>query len=150
MLDDGTQVSDYGDPSEYYENIIPPAGWFYTYKEFYGNGNIKQSGKLFRKGEFKSGVWSEYDSAGNVVKTIDYDAPYKMKVEAVIDILHKNGVVFALANKFDAIDREIQESRPVWVAEWKSRTKENWVDRVVIDDASGRIIVRTGFGFKKN
>jgi antitoxin component YwqK of YwqJK toxin-antitoxin module len=150
VLEDGTQINQYGDPSGYFENIIPPAGWFYTYKEFYSNGNLKEGGQLFKKGDFRAGIWNEYDSSGNKTKETNYDHPFKLTVNGVLNIISKTGVAFSLNEKYDMLDRDVTDSGAVWIVDWKSRSKQNWVDRAIVDDATGKIVEKTGYMIKKN
>ena len=70
-MEDGTIINQFGDSMGYFEKTIPLKGWFYVYKEFYGNGNIKLKGQAFKKGDFPSGIWIEYDINGNKLKEIN-------------------------------------------------------------------------------
>ena len=85
-MDDGTVVIQVGDSSGYTERQIPESGWFYSYKEFYGSGELKTEGKLFKKGEFQSGIWSQYDESGKLISTTNYDEPYKLTIDSVLEI----------------------------------------------------------------
>ena len=137
VLDDGTVINEFGDAQGYFEKVIPAKGWFYLYKEFYGNGNLKQKGDVFKKGDFQSGIWIKADSNGNKVDEIDYDKPYRLKVESIFEILKQHKIPFTMEDKFNSIRRAVVASHPIWIVEWK--VVEGRIERVEIDDATGKI-----------
>ncbi|MEP7279637.1 MAG: hypothetical protein ABI813_13390 [Bacteroidota bacterium] len=137
-LDDGTVVTQFGGPTGYYQKEIPPKGWFYVYKEFYGNGLLKTSGSLFKKGDYKTGSWQEFDSSGNKTRETNYDAGYTLQLEDILKILHDRGIKFSLEDRYNSIRRTVVNARPEWFVKWKEQEKR--MERMEIDDAGGRII----------
>lgn len=82
-LSDSTIVEAWGTLNNYfYTNITPSLGWFEIYKTYYGNGVIQEKG-LLRNGK-EYGKWYTFDSTGSLIKTIDYDAPYKLHFEQLL------------------------------------------------------------------
>jgi len=128
--------------------MIPPGGWFFTYKEFYGNGNLKLKGSAFKKGDFQSGTWIEADEKGQLVKEINYDTAYKATLDDIFEILKQEKIPFTIDNKFNAIKRYIENSKSRWLVEWKMT--EGRIERIIIDDASGKIISRDNYRMEED
>jgi hypothetical protein len=146
--DDGTVITSFGNESGYYEKSYPREGWFYTYKEFYSNGNLKQGGTLFRKGDYQAGVWTEYDMAGNKTKETDFDKPYHLNIESVFKIMKDKKIKFLLTDPFNTVTRAVVNARPTWFIKWKE--KQDRVERLEIDDASGKIIKQDFYIHQEN
>ncbi|EKT3967184.1 hypothetical protein NTJ12_002266 [Flavobacterium psychrophilum] len=77
----------------YSKRITPPApALFYTYKEFYQTGVIKQESELF-VGKLNHYICTkEYDEQGYLVKTIDYRKIYtdvKINIDGLLTLLQK-------------------------------------------------------------
>jgi hypothetical protein len=148
VLKDGTRVDQFSVASGYVENQTPSKGWFYTHREFYVDGQLKLQGDLFKKGGYKAGVWTEYDSTGRDVKATDYDTTYTLSLDTVFKIIERRGIHFSMEHKFDAIRRNVVDGKPVWLVEWQE--KSGRVEVAYIDDASGKIIRNDFYLFKKN
>lgn len=137
ILDDKTVITQFGNESGYTEKTVPATGWFYTYKSFYGNGNLKIKGTAFKKGDYKEGLWVECDTDGNVTKETNYSNSYKLSLDAVFDILAKKKIKFSLADPINEIRRDVVEGKSTWFIEWKE--KPGRIEQMQIDDASGKI-----------
>ena len=136
-LSNGTQIKQFESTSGYYEKIIPANGWFYEYKEFYRNGNLKIKGEAFSKGDFQSGLWVECDSNGIKTKEVNYDSFYSLTLDSVLNLLSINKIPFSKKNQFNTITRKITDSKGVWYVEWK--VSLNRVETIEIDDLTGKI-----------
>jgi hypothetical protein len=148
ILDDHTQINQFGDSSGYVENRIPAKGWFYLHMEFYGNGNLKAKGNLFKKGDFKAGIWVKYDKDGNKTDETNYDKPYRLSVDSVIEIARKEHIIFSLVDPYNTIHRGIEKGILGWVIEWKAKPdRMEWLE---INDASGKIVKRDFMKFEEN
>lgn len=147
VLSDGTQIIQFGNSAEYVENTIPPNGWFYTHKEFYGNGRLKSKGLLFKKGDFKSGVWTTYDMQGVLLTQSDYDEPYNLTIDSVFLILKNEEIPFSIEDIYNTIGRGYKENRYAWIVTWKQLTGR--LETVEIDDVSGKIMERNFIEFEE-
>ena len=145
-LSDGTWISRFGDKSGYFEKIVPPKTWFYTYKEFYGNGSLKLEGTLFKKGDFQAGIWTEFDDRGNKMKEINYDQQYKLNVDSIFKILREKGIAFSMDDVFNSIKRGMINSKGIWQVEWKIKTDR--VERMQIEDSTGKIVKQDFYLFQ--
>lgn len=148
LAEDGTIITRFGDSTGYFEKIIPPEGWFYTYREYYGNGNLKTAGEVFKRGDFQAGVWPEYSSDGRKLRETNHDEPYKMTLEEILALLEKEKIPFARENKFNSIRRTVTESGALWIVEWKMT--EGRKERVFIDDATGVITKKDFYGVQED
>jgi hypothetical protein len=138
----------FGDASGYFEKQMPVKGWFYDYKEFYGNGSLKTKGSLFKKGDYKAGVWEEFDSSGNKIKETNYDAAYKSGLTDILKLLHDKGIKFTLDDRYNSIRRTIVDTRPEWFVKWKEKPKR--MERMEIDDATGRVIKQDFYAYEED
>lgn len=138
VLEDKTVITQFGNESGYTEKTVPAKGWFYTYKSFYGNGNLKIKGTAFKKGDYKDGVWVECDTAGNIVNETNYNDTYKLSIDTVFDILKKRGILFTLEDPINEIRRQVVDGRPAWFIEWKE--KEGRIEQMQVDDVTGKIV----------
>ncbi len=148
ILDDHTQINQFGDSSGYVENRIPAKGWFYKHMEFYGSGNLKVKGDLFKKGDFKSGIWVRYDKDGNKTDETNYDKPYRLSVDSVLEIARKEHIVFSMADLYNTIRRGSENAIPVWFIEWKALPDRiEWLE---ISDVSGKVVKKDFMKFEEH
>jgi hypothetical protein len=128
----------YGDG--YAEEIIYTDKIFKLTKDFYKNGNIKQTGLTFIKGEFMKGLWQFFDSSGNLSHEIDYDSWYKFTWEDVQRFLRENRVDIQDVNT--NITRTWKEGEErVWVITYKTTPDKNgnYIRTVTLNGNSGKI-----------
>jgi hypothetical protein len=138
VLNDGTLINQFEYSAGYIEKITPPNEWFYSYKEFYPNGQLKRKGELFKKGDFKSGIWYECDNQGKTLNEIDNDEPYKLSVTDVFNIIESRNIHFRVEDNFNKITRNIIDSKATWIVKWK--VKNGRMERLYIDDATSKIV----------
>ena len=148
VLEDGTEVIQSGDASGYIEKIMPIKGWFYIYKEYYGNGQLNTKGNAFKKGDFQAGVWFEYDESGKLISETNYDEPYRLTIDSVFEIIRAHEIPFSMENKYNEITREVIDSVAIWYVNW--RLQHNRVETIEIVDASGKTRNRNFYLMKKN
>jgi hypothetical protein len=148
LLEDGTQVNqaDYSDG--YVEYTIPAKGWFYDYKEFNKDGNLKSIGTFFKKGDYQTGIGIYYNDNGTIKEEINYDRPYKLKIDSVFEILRKNNITFSLGENKNSIKRRIENSKAIWFIDWQITPFE--IGTLDIDDASAKIIKKGSYSIQKN
>src|SRR5579859_5259401 len=147
-LDDGTVISQFGDSAGYFEKSFPSKGWFYGYKEFYGDGELKLEGELFKKGEFQAGTWKEFDERGRQQKETNYDAQYKMDIDAIFKILRQKNIPFLMTDSFNTVRRGVVDGKGLWIVEWK--TLPDRIERMQIDDSTGKIIKQDFYTHQEN
>jgi hypothetical protein len=134
QLNDGTIITQFGDSTGYFEKTVPPLGWFYMYKEFYGNGSLKLSGSAFKKGDYQEGTWTEYDNTGKKIGETNYYSNYQLTHEDIFKILDERHIIYSLKDPFFSIKRGVVKSKGIWIVEWK--VKENRIEQLTIDDSS--------------
>ena len=120
--------------------------YFYIFRRYYNNGNIKEKGLRFHSGPFKKGVWYEFDINGKLVKTIDYDQFYKFTFENVLQFCEKRNILVEKAilkpgsGFHTSIGRGLDESsgKYVWVVSWLMTF--NTIQYIYLDGNTGKII----------
>lgn len=132
----------------YTERVVPPKGYFNTYKEFWPNGNLRTKGLVFKKGDFKAGKWPEYAENGSLTKETNHDAPYKLDVAQVMDIIRQRKIPFNMADNYSTITRNVLKGVATWVVEWKE--KPDRMEQLFIEDATARIIKQDFYQFQDN
>ena len=145
-LSDGTVIDQLRYSGGYVEKILPPTGWFYTYKEYNPNARLRMAGRLFRKGDFKAGKWFETTIFG-FKKITDYDAPFRMNVEKILHLsaaakninLYDNDVLHAITRKH-------LDNQSLWYVQYKIR--HDRIHILVIDDKTGKIIKESSYLFE--
>ncbi len=131
-LSDGTVITQFGDSTGYFEKSVPPQGWFYQYKEFYGNGFLKLSGLAFIRGDYQEGTWIEYDEAGNKTTETNYNNSYHLTLDDVLKILDERKIPYSTKDPFFKITRGLVNAKGIWIVEWK--IMDNRVERLTIED----------------
>jgi hypothetical protein len=150
-INDGTQINQFGNTSSgFVENIIPAKGWFYEQRQFYGNGLLKAKGKLFRRGDFKAGIWLTFDDKGNKTEEVNYDSNFKLSLEDVFDIIKKKNIPFSVDNIYNSITRgNASPNSPfIWIVEWKALPDR--IERIEINDSTGKITNQDFTPFNEN
>ena len=148
IIEDRTEIIQFGDASGYVEKVKPLKGWFYTYKEFYGNGNLKVKGDSFKKGGFRSGIWVEFDDSARMIKQINYDEPFIINLDSLLKILKREKIPFSIEDKYNEITREVIDGKAVWYVDW--RIIPNRIETVTIEDQRGIIINRDFYLINKH
>jgi hypothetical protein len=138
VLRDGTKIIRYGDSLEYVELLIPSQGWFYSFKGFYGNGSIKITGERFKKGDYPSGIWRNFDKKGTLESELNYDLNYNLTIDSVLTILKNNKIPFSLEDHYNKITRGLSGNKYTWFVCWK--TLPGRIEIIDIDDVSGKIL----------
>lgn len=146
--DDGTVVTRMKYAYGYVERVVPPTGYFNTYKEFHPNGNLRTKGLVFKKGEFKAGKWPEYDEDGKLTGETNHDARYKLQVQQVIDIARQRKIPFSMTDDYSKIIRNVIKGTPTWVVQWKEQPDR--MERLFIDDATARVLKQDFIQFQDN
>lgn len=148
VLKDGTTIDQLHFSQGYSEKIVPPKGWFYGYKEFYQNGQLRISGKYFIAGNFKSGIWNEFDEHGKTISNINYDEQYRLDLDSIFKILEDKKIPFSRENKYNKILRSKDNSQATWFVEWQ--IVYNRIEQLYIDDATGKVIKQDFYNFKSD
>ena len=118
-----------------YTEYIHPIGKFYDIlKDYYLNGNIRESG--MRLSNVKLGVWKYYDENGNLTNTIDEEAKFKdvpFDYNKVMRWLDKKGYVeLETAKGKDNITLSFNPKTKIWgvtVVDRISLYREYYIDR---------------------
>lgn len=148
IMEDGSQLNQFGNSAGYFEKMIPVKGWFYSYKEFYGNGNLSTKGTLFKKGDYKTGHWIECDSNGVKTNETNFDAPYQLTLNSIFEILSKEGIKFSITDTFNTITRHTINSKSTWFVEWKET--QNRIETLEIDDKEGKVIHKSFYKLEED
>lgn len=118
-----------------YTEYIHPIGKFYDIlKDYYLNGNMRESG--MRLSNVKLGVWKYYDENGNLTNTIDEEAKFKdvpFDYNEVMRWLDKKGYVeLETAKGKDNITLSFNPKTKIWgvtVVDRISLYREYYIDR---------------------
>ena len=137
-LKDGTIIIQFGDSNGYYEKVFPPQGYFYSYKEFYGNGNRKLTGLAFKKGDFQEGTWLSYSLDGRKTGETNYNSLYHLTLDDIFKILEEKRITWSIKDKFFSITRGIVENKGLWIVEWK--VLETKIELLKINDSTRDIM----------
>ncbi|WP_010522544.1 hypothetical protein [Aquimarina agarivorans] len=73
---------------EYKEIVQPRNSFFQTINKYYKSGLLKATYQFYPN-QFLKGVRKEYDEQGNLIKEMDYDAPYKFTWEDILKLIEK-------------------------------------------------------------
>ncbi len=138
VLLNGTTIRQYNYSEGYVQKTISVEGWFYDYKEFYLNGNLKESGTFFKKGDYPAGIWTEYDSSGKMIKETNYDKMFKQTLPSIFEILKQKKIKFTLIDNYNSIRRAVIDSKAIWIVEWK--IQQGRIETITIDDEKGKIV----------
>ncbi len=147
-IDDGSVITRLRYAYGFTERIVPRGGYFDTYKEFHPNGNLRTKGLVFKKGGFKAGKWPEYEENGSLEKETNYDAPYKLDVAQVLDMVRQRKISFSMTDSYSKINRNILKGTPTWVVEWKEQPSR--MERLFIEDATARVVKQDFYQFVDN
>ncbi|NDV65074.1 hypothetical protein [Bacteroides sp. 224] len=136
-LEDGTLIKMTAGREEFVEWISPSDSYYANVKIFYRpSGVIKEEGKAFVKGGWCSGIWKFYHTNGRLVKTIDYDGPFKFTIDDVLKYCKKNGWEIGkghFAHSDVDIRREVFEGKGTW-ALWVPRVEHE----IYLDGDTGK------------
>ena len=130
---------------------------FVIQRFFYPTGNIERKGWHFNwrrtTNMFMKGVWYYFDESGRLIKTIDYDAPFKFTFEDVLEFCRKEGIVLPKGYNTDRLSANIfrrsplvdidllMSENPEWVI--VAPINSSWYDaRIVLDGISGKVLSR--------
>lgn len=91
FLENGTEVNEFISGQGYVRHVTPKNSLFTNYYEFYNSGILKTKGVFYTR-DFSIGVWEYYDENGQLIKTVDYDKPYKFRWEDVKKYCEVNGI----------------------------------------------------------
>lgn len=141
----------------YTEYEIPNAPeLFYTYKEFYNNGILKEKGKRFKQGKFQKGIWKEYNKNGELIEEINYDNPYDFSFEKLVKLLNDKEFKIDLLDKNTSVGRGIGgndwkgkiDSNYTWYISWKNKSMRR--ETLKVDGITGEILERSHYPHEDN
>lgn len=89
-LEDSSTVTQIESTDIFAENVMMPNKLTEHRKTFYKTGQLKAEGTYFYG--FPVGVGKQYDERGNVVKTIDWDRPFKFSIDDLSEKMKKLGI----------------------------------------------------------
>jgi len=122
-LDDQTFVQQFGDDETgYIEKVIPEAGYFILFKEYYPSGTLKMKGKTYKYGNFQKGEWIECNSKGEVVKQTNYDEPFTYGFDEIKSYCEANDI--DLKDNGTTLNRAFEADKPIWYLSYNTRELE--------------------------
>ena len=129
----------------YSSNEYLQGKYFYTFKNYYKNGNIKEKGLCFHLGSFKKGVWYEFNISGKLVETVDYDQFYKFTFEDILRLCEKRNLFIeeVISSSDSDIPTTISryyhtELKHIWVINWLKTS--TIMQTLTIDGNTGKVI----------
>ena len=140
----GEQVQVRKESDEYWEEIIDKGDCFTHRNNYDLNGRLNFTGAYFHESGFNKGIWTYYDRNGKVIRTEDYDAPFKKYPwERVLVYLKRNRV--DLLDKQTYVYNVAGAKGTFWALSWKTgKTNSEGFDiikHVRLDVGSGHITV---------
>jgi hypothetical protein len=148
ILKDGTVINQFQSLDGFTETVIPVKGWFYEYRDYFLNGILKEKGKYFLYGNYKSGTWMKFDEDGHLLNKINYDTPYKMSLDDVFAITKERKILFSKENTINTIKRDIVDGKPFWFVEWQETYGR--IEVLKIDDVSGKVVSQGFYNFESD
>ncbi len=138
-LSDGKIIDEFILDDGYGRFIISSNSLFKAYMEYDENGIIKLKGQYFKNGDFRLGIWHEYDQTGKTINTIDYDKPFVYTFEDIANYCEKNNIPFS-----DIVLRNFNDEKTkecYWEIQYDG-TYENKTGQITIriDGKTGEII----------
>ncbi|AZB08655.1 hypothetical protein EG344_07300 [Chryseobacterium sp. G0162] len=137
----------------YYET--PHDSYFKIFKDYYPSGNIKYKGIALNVwGNFKKGIWYEFDENGNLIKEIDHDRPYKFTFEDILKFCEIQGIkidkgpILQSTGWHNEISRKIENDKPVW--EIEHLKKSNLVEIIKLDGITGKVLGTSTYNYINN
>lgn len=148
FLDDGSLQEQFGTEFGFVEKIYPVDSWFYLYKVFYPNTNIKASGLLFKKGDCRSGIWTFWEEDGKIKNQVDYDKPFKMTFDSILKFLKTQNIIFTKDDAINSIKRFAEENKGVWSVNW--RESQGRIETMEISDDDCKILEKSFYPTKED
>ncbi|MCL2682183.1 MAG: hypothetical protein FWE63_01700 [Bacteroidales bacterium] len=96
VTDDGTEIEiDGSEEKGFNEKQFPPKpAFFFIYKEYYENGNLRLKGKCMGGGATKIGEWEFYNKENELVSKMNFDENYgKFGYNELLLFLHQEGQI---------------------------------------------------------
>lgn len=129
---DSTVIEEHSYAAGYARMEVAKNSLFQQYSLFYKNGNGKEQGLLFVRGNFQKGTWNYYDENGRLEKTVDYDQPFGFTYEDLAKYCRSNNIDLHESHTF--IDK-----RTAPQPEWDITYLHNGKNRVVtLDGKTGK------------
>lgn len=129
--------------SEYKEVIKNKGSYFEIINRYYFSGKIKST-SLFFPNQFLKGIMKEYDEQGNLVKEINYDAPYKFTWEDILFFIKKRKI--NMDNEHLRITRDVVEGKPFWGITYEKEEKTGLI-HIGLDANNGEIVQDEEFDY---
>ena len=126
--------------------------YFTLTKSYYPNNNIKMKGLYFNVtwGGFKKGIWYEFDQNGKLVKETDYDKPYKVTFEHILEFCKREGIevkkgpILQGTGFHTMIKRSeskfLIDNSAIWEIEWLK--KPDVIEKITLDGITGKVLGR--------
>jgi hypothetical protein len=91
VLNDGTRFYEYGNAeSGYFSEETPENSLYVISRGFYINSGIRAKGIKFGNVGCVLGIWYEFDENGKLIKETDYDKPFKIVINDIVQFLKIN------------------------------------------------------------
>lgn len=136
-------------------SLTPKTSYYMLQKVYYkDNGNIKAKGLYFNNGFLQLGTWYEFDETGKLVREVNYDKDYRMKLEDVLRFCEQEGIkvdrgpILQSTGYHTKIRRSGNTQGRTWSIEWLKQPET--IEKVLLDDATGKVLNRTEIHYTNN
>lgn len=126
--------------------LIPPGSYFSLLKLYYPNGNIREKGFTYVH-YFPSGVWYEFNEYGDLIREVDYDAPFTFTFDGVLKFCGENNIPVVKGyvprggvGFTTGIRREVDGDKCWWIIEYLNQTRGDRIEVVYLDGKTGVVI----------
>ncbi|MCV9926913.1 hypothetical protein OIU83_04590 [Flavobacterium sp. LS1R49] len=141
VLNNGTRVIEYGNAeSGYFIEETPKKSLYVISKGFYLNLGIRAKGIKFGNVGCVLGIWYEFDEKGELIKETNYDKPFKIAIDDVVQFLENNKAdLYAITTTVNRFYNE-KTKTGTWTLRYFGEYKGNSGKLIVkIDDESRAI-----------
>nr|WP_199158259.1 hypothetical protein [Pedobacter sp. ASV2] len=124
-----------------------PNSYFTTMKEYYQNRNIKFKGAVFNAGDFRKGIWYEFNENGQLIKETNYDKYYKFTFEDILKFCErehievKKGPILQSTGFHTAIRRGyslLMDNVSWWEIDWLKRS--DLIETIKLNGNTGVVV----------
>lgn len=139
---------------ELYYYLYHVDSYFKLTRAYFANGNIKFKGLHFNYHSFPKGVWRFFNEQGEVIREVDYDAPFQFTFEDVLRFCEKEGIAvdkgyIPQGSGFHTCVYRKESDGECW---WKIEHLKaiSTIEVIHLDGKTGRVISRLEYEYINN
>ncbi|WP_131537903.1 hypothetical protein [Pedobacter nototheniae] len=157
FLNDGTYIEIIKSKSgnAYFET--PSNSYFKIVKGYFKNNKIEGKGLVFNAGDFRKGIWYEFNENGQLIKETNYDKYYKFTFEDILKFCErehievKKGPILQSTGFHTAIRRGyslLMDNVSWWEIDWLKRS--DVIETIKLNGNTGVVVEKIERGYINN